>query len=159
MARPPQHPYERYAITDYREDDTADGDTAAWDCDLHRHGQRIAHVSSDGSTVRFSFDDPTHEAEFARAAVRQFPGYSHPADVLVQRLITNRQMGVLDEIAYCFAEDRFDELGEHRLAGPGLTFDQVRDALADLPAERGARIWDRSVGDMVRVRAVTAEDD
>ncbi|MCI2238233.1 hypothetical protein MO973_28090 [Paenibacillus sp. TRM 82003] len=139
MPVPVSHPHQRYSVSGYREDES--GGRVAWSCDLLRHGQSfglVAHDGGDGGN-RYTFTDEARGEEFLAA------------DVLVDELITVRQMNSLDQVAYCFAEDRFEESGEHRVADPGLTFEQVRELLATRYPEHHPRIWDKARSAMVPV--------
>ena len=151
MSLPTSHPYQRYSTSGYQEQSSHDG--VAWSCDLLRHGQSFGLVSNDGrgGANAYAFTDTARGEEFQDAARRLLPEEARPEDVLVDKLITVRQMNALDQVAYCFDDDRFDDLGEHRLAEPGLTFGQVREMLATRHAERHPRIWDRTRSEMVPV--------
>ncbi|WP_432492181.1 hypothetical protein [Kineococcus auxinigenes] len=151
MPLPASHPHQRYSVSGYQERPSGDG--FAWSCDLLRHGQSFGLVSDDGrgGSADFTFTDTARGEEFLAAARRLHPDADRPADVLVDELITVRQMNALDQVAYCFEEDRFEESGEHRLAEPGLTFEQVRETLATRYAERRPRVWDRNRSAMVPV--------
>ncbi|WP_432489596.1 hypothetical protein [Kineococcus sp. SYSU DK018] len=153
MALPTSHPHQRYSISGYQEHPTPDG--ISWSCDLLRHGQSIGLVTSTGRGTpdAYSFTDTARGEEFLTAAHDLHPDQPHPEDVLVDELITIRQMNALDQVAYCLDGDRFEELGEHRLAAPGLTFEQVRAALAAEHAARHPRIWDKTRSAMVPVTA------
>ncbi|WP_337060185.1 hypothetical protein [Kineococcus sp. G2] len=151
MPVPVSHPHQRYSVSGYREEES--GGRVAWSCDLLRHGQSfglVAHDGGDGGN-RYTFTDDARGEEFLTAARGLHPRAAAPADALVDELITIRQMNALDQVAYCFAEDRFEETGQHRVADPGLTFEQVRELLATRYAERGPRVWDRSRSAMVPV--------
>ena len=153
MVLPVSHPHQRYSVAGYREQ--PDGEVIAWSCELLRHGQSIGLVSNDGrgGANTYAFTEHARGQEFRAAAARLHPDRPEPQDRLVDELITIRQMNALDQVAYCFAEDRFEDLGEHRLADPGLTFEQVREALATRFAERRPRIWDKRASAMVPVSA------
>ena len=71
--------------------------------------------------------------------------------MLVEELVTIRMLDALDQVAYCFAEDRFEETGRHRLAAPGRSAAQVRAELAAQHPERRPRVWDRDLSQMVPV--------
>ncbi|WP_432505248.1 hypothetical protein [Kineococcus arenarius] len=151
MPLPTSHPHQRYSVSGYREQPSGDG--FAWSCDLLRHGQSFGLASDDGrgGGVDLTFTDTARGEEFLVAARSLHPHEERPADVLIDELITIRQMNALDQVAYCFEEDRFEERGEHRLAEPGLTFEQVRETLATRYAARHPRIWDRNRSAMVPV--------
>ncbi|NAZ86009.1 hypothetical protein GTR00_07855 [Kineococcus sp. T90] len=152
MVLPTSHPHQRYGVAGYRESEEPDG-RVEWSCDLLRHGQGFGLVSDDGrgGDHRYAFTDAARGEEFRTAARGLHPGAAAPEDVLVDELITIRQMNALDRVAYCFAEDRFEELGEHRLAPPGMDVEQVRAALAAEHADRSPRVWDRTRSAMVPV--------
>lgn len=149
------HPHQRYGVSGYQEDLDApeDAEVVAWSCDLLRFGQSFGLVSNRGlgGPDEFSFTDTARGEEFCAAARALHPDAAHPEDVLVAELVTIRQMNSLDRVAYCLDEDRFEELGEHRLAEPGLTPEQVRRVLAREFADRHPRIWDRARSAMVPV--------
>ncbi|WP_432562101.1 hypothetical protein [Kineococcus sp. SYSU DK003] len=149
---PISHPHQRYSISGYQEEELADA-AVAWSCDLLRYGQSFGLVTDHGhgEGADFTFTDSGYGAEFLAAARELHPGAAHPADVLVGELATIRQMNSLDQVAYCLEGDRFEELGEHRLAEPGRTFADVRRELAARYPDGGPRIWDRNVSAMVPV--------
>ena len=152
MPLPVSHPHQRYSVSGYREDEL--DERVSWSCDLLRHGQSfglVAHDGAGGGANRYTFTDAARGEEFLAAARALHPAAAAPADVLVDELLTVRQMNALDQVAYCFDEDRFEELGEHRVADPGLTFEQVRELLATRYAAHHPRIWDRGRSAMVPV--------
>lgn len=156
MPLPISHPHQRYSISGYQEDPDAPEDAleVAWSCDLLRFGQSFGLVTGDGTggANRYSFTDTVHGEEFCSAARGLHPAAEHPEDVLVEELVTIRQMNSLDQVAYCLDDDRFEELGEHRVAEPGRSFEEVRRWLATEFADRRPRIWDRSRSEMVPVQ-------
>lgn len=149
------HPHQRYSVSGYQEDPDApeDAEVVAWSCDLLRFGQSFGLVGNRGlgGANDYSFTDAGRGEEFCAAARALHPGAAHPEDVLVDELVTIRQMDSLDRIAYCLEGGRFEELGEHRLAEPGLTLGQVRRWLAEDFADRRPRVWDRARSAMVPV--------
>ncbi|NIZ90550.1 hypothetical protein [Kineococcus rubinsiae] len=151
MSLPSSHPLQRYSVNGYQE--AASDEGVAWSCNLLRHGQSFGLVSNEGrgGVNDYAFTDSARGEEFLAAAAGLFPDDAHPADTLVARVITIRQFNALDQIAYCLDDDRFDDLGEHRLAEPGSSFEQVRAELATRFAGRHPRIWDRSRSEMVPV--------
>ncbi|MFD0485317.1 hypothetical protein ACFQ46_22195 [Kineococcus sp. GCM10028916] len=155
MPLPMSHPHQRYSISGYQEDPDAPEDAleVAWSCDLLRFGQSFGLVSDDGTggANRYSFTDTAHGEEFCAAARELHPAARHPEDRLVAELVTIRQMNSLDQVAYCLDDDRFEELGEHRVAETGRTFEEVRTWLATEFAGRAPRIWDRNASAMVPV--------
>ncbi|WP_369055575.1 hypothetical protein [Kineococcus terrestris] len=153
MVLPTSHPHQRYSVRGYQEQEHPAGDGFSWSCELLRHGQSFGLVSDEGrgGEFRYAFTDSARGEEFCEAARALHPDAERPADRLVDELLTARQMDALDQVAYCFAEDRFEETGEHRLADPGLSLEQVRHALATEHPERNPRVWDRSVSAMVPV--------
>ncbi|WP_432515291.1 hypothetical protein [Kineococcus sp. SYSU DK001] len=153
MVLPISHPLQRYSISGYRESDLPSG-AVSWSANLLRYGQSFGLVSDDGlgGPCGWTFTDGGYGEEFLAAAAALHPGAEHPGDVLVEQLITIRQLNSLDQVAYCLEGDRFEELGEHRLAEPGRSFPQVRRDLATRCADRNPRIWDKSVSAMVPVR-------
>ncbi|MGI4893762.1 MAG: hypothetical protein ACRYF3_01460 [Janthinobacterium lividum] len=153
MSLPASHPHQRYSISGYQEQEQPPGDDVAWSCDLLRHGQSFGLVSNAGGTTAddYAFTDSARGAEFRTAARALHPTRTRPEDVLVDELITIRQLNALDQVAYCVDGDRFEELGEHRLADPGLSVEQVRSDLATRYAGRNPRIWDRTRSAMVPV--------
>lgn len=152
MSLPASHPHQRYSVAGYQEREEPDG-RVDWSCDLLRHGQSFGLVGDDGrgGAYRYAFTDTARGEEFRTAARGLHPAAQVPEDVLVDELITVRQMNALDRVAYCFAEDRFEERGEHRLAAPGLSLAQVREQLAAEHAGRSPRVWDPSRSAMVPV--------
>ncbi|NAZ75377.1 hypothetical protein GTQ99_08070 [Kineococcus sp. T13] len=151
MPLPVSHPHQRYSVTGYQEQDTDDG--VRWSCELLRHGQSIGLVGGDdaGGPDHYTFPDPARGEEFLAAARALHPAAQRPGDVLVEELVTFRMLNSLDQVAYCFAEDRFEETGGYRLAEPGRTSAQVREELAAQHAERRPRVWDRNLSQMVPV--------
>ncbi|GAB3274847.1 hypothetical protein GCM10027586_21620 [Kineococcus gypseus] len=150
MPLPASHPHPRYGVSGYREDEV-DG-RMSWSCELLRHGQGFGLVGGeDDGPHRYTFTDEARGEEFLAAARALHPDAAAPADVLVDELLTVRQMNALDQVAYCFDEDRFEESGEHRVADPGLTFEQVRELLATRYAAHHPRVWDRTRSAMVPV--------
>ncbi|PRY18358.1 hypothetical protein [Kineococcus rhizosphaerae] len=152
MALPISHPHQRYSVSGYQETELPDG-AVAWSVGLLRYGQSFGMATDHGrgGPVDWTFTDSTHGQEFLTAAAGLLPDAEHPADVLVEQLITIRQLNSLDQVAYCFDGDRFEESGGHRLAEPGRSFAEVRRELAAEHADRNPRIWDRSVSAMVPV--------
>ena len=155
MPLPTSHPHQRYSVSGYQEDLDApeDAEDVAWSCDLLRFGQSFGLVSNRGrgGADEYSFTDAVHGEEFCAAARALHPGAEHPEDVLVAELVTIRQLNSLDRVAYCLRGDRFEERGEHRLAEPGLTLEQVRRLLAAECADRRPRVWDPARSAMVPV--------
>jgi hypothetical protein len=152
---PTSHPHQRYSISGYQEDPDAPEDAlvVAWSCDLLRFGQSFGLVSNDGTGAanRYSFTAIGYGEEFCSAARDLHPTAEHPEDVLVDELVTIRQMNSLDQVAYCLDGDRFEERGEHRVAEPGRSLDDVRRWLAEEFPDRNPRIWDRNSNAMVPV--------
>lgn len=148
-------PHQRYSISGYQEDPDAPQDAleVAWSCDLLRFGQSFGLVSNEatGGANRYSFTHSGYGEEFCTAARELHPAAEHPEDVLVAELVTIRQLNSLDQVAYCLDDDRFEDLGEHRVAEPGESFEQVRRMLATEFADRRPRIWDRNASAMVPV--------
>jgi hypothetical protein len=149
------HPHQRYSVSGYQEDPDApeDAEVVAWSCDLLRYGQSFGLVGNRGlgGGNDYSFTDTAHGEEFCAAARALHPEAARPEDVLVGELVTIRQMNALDQVAYCLEGDRFEELGEHRVAEPGLTLEQVRQVLVRDFAGRRPRLWDRARSAMVPV--------
>lgn len=152
MVLPISHPHQRYSISGYQEEELPDGEVR-WSCDLLRYGQSFGLVGNQGSGAQndYSFTDTARGEEFCSAAAELHPAAEHPEDVLVDELVMIRSLNALDQVAYCLAEDRFEEFGEHRLAEPGMTFAQVRRELATKYAGRNPRIWDKGSSSMVPV--------
>lgn len=155
MSLPSSHPLQRYSINGYQEAPSGDG--VAWSCNLLRHGQSFGLVSNEGrgGANDYAFTDTARGEEFLAAAHELFPDDGEPEDTLVARVITIRQFNALDQVAYCLDDDRFDDLGEHRLAEPGSSFEQVRTELATRSAGRHPRIWDKGRSAMVPVEPGT----
>jgi hypothetical protein len=155
VPRPINHPLQRYSVSGYQEDLDApeDAEVVAWSCDLLRYGQSFGLVSNHGlgTANDYTFTDAGHGAEFCAAARERHPAAEHPEDVLVEELITIRQLNSLDQVAYCLDGDRFEELGEHRLAEAGKSFAEVHRELSVEFADRNPRIWDRDTSEMVPV--------
>ncbi|MEZ0493631.1 hypothetical protein AB2L28_15435 [Kineococcus sp. TBRC 1896] len=152
MALPISHPLQRYSVSGYRETDLPSGGFA-WSADLLRHGQSFGMVTDhgDGRACDWAFTDDGYGAEFLAAAADLHPGATDPGGVLVEQLVTIRQMNSLDQVAYCLDDDAFEERGEHRLADPGRTFLEVRRDLAERFGDRNPRIWDKNASAMVPV--------
>ncbi|GAA0320668.1 hypothetical protein [Kineococcus aurantiacus] len=152
MPLPISHPHQRYSVSGYQETDLPSG-AVAWSVNLLRYGQGFGLATDHGlgGPVDWAFTDSGYGREFLTAAAELHPGAANPGDVLVEELITIRQLNALEEVAYCLDDDRFEERGEHRVAEPGRSFLDVRRELASRFADRNPRIWDKSVSAMVPV--------
>ncbi|MEZ0163732.1 hypothetical protein AB2L27_03000 [Kineococcus sp. LSe6-4] len=152
MVVPVSHPLQRYSVSGYQETDLPTG-AVAWSANLLRHGQGFGLVTDhgDGRPCEWAFTDEGYGREFLAAAAGLHPGAGDPGGVLVDQLLTIRQLNALDQVAYCLEGDAFEERGEHRLADPGRTFLQVRRDLAEQHPGQNPRIWDKNASAMVPV--------
>ncbi|WP_380176471.1 hypothetical protein ACFEMC_11550 [Kineococcus sp. DHX-1] len=152
MVLPISHPLQRYSVSGYQEAELPSG-TVAWSANLLRYGQGFGLVTDhgDGRPAEWTFTDAGYGKEFLAAAAALHPDADDPGAVLVDQLVTVRQMNSLDQVAYCLDDDAFEARGEHRLADPGLTFLQVRRDLAERFPDRNPRIWDKNASAMVPV--------
>ena len=152
MVLPISHPLQRYSVSGYQETELPSG-AVAWSANLLRYGQSFGLVTDrgDGGPCEWTFTDGPRGEEFLAAAAGLHPGADDPGGALVEQLVTVRQMNSLDQVAYCLDDDRFEELGEHRVAETGRSFEEVRSWLATEFAGRAPRIWDRNASAMVPV--------
>ena len=140
-----------YRIAKFTQMETSSG--VAFTADILKDGKKVGSVEQggNGGSNRYFFTDRAEESAFVAFGQEQFPGVEGE-DMFVERLITAFEFSRKRAVLFVFDGDGDPfETGAVRKAGAGMTFEQVKTALAQQKADRNPRVFDKTVMDFVPV--------